>query len=90
MFMCFSIELDDTTAGSDTDHSSNDWFEIVTELLFMDDTKGTTTGEGLYQELSSLSWNNLINVTTDGFRNLTSIKIRLVILIFSYTTHREA
>jgi hypothetical protein len=32
-----------------------DWFEVVTELIFMEANKGTTSGEGLSQELLSLS-----------------------------------
>lgn len=56
----------------------------------MEATKDTTTGEGLYQELSYLPWNNLISVTSEESRNLTSNKSMRVTLIFIYTTHRKA
>lgn len=89
-FEKFSLALDESTDISDTAQllifirgvDSN--LRITEELLNVCSMKGKTTGADIFQNLekvmtvNNLSWHKLVNVTTDGARNMSGTKNGLV------------
>ncbi|KAL3831752.1 hypothetical protein ACJMK2_023466 [Sinanodonta woodiana] len=79
----YSLALDESTDISDTAQllifirGIDDQFVITEELLSVEHLKDTTTGDVLFESVSScmerfgLPWDKLVNVTTDGAPSLT-------------------